>query len=158
MNGVSRFLSRRDKHGEKRHSKLGRSSNKVSILVSSSPVQSSSKASSIDGSAIAAFPTCPGRGTDSLSILCHQLPSMLRTHGGDNVLFPRKGSASAHVISNSIQASNMQSSDYITLQSHHPVPPNLYTIFSNDDVKITEQEQVSFIHGRKHISGLKDCH
>lgn len=116
MNGVSRFLSRREKHREKRLSK--HSPNKVLSHFFSSPVPP----------------------TDGLDGLYCRLPSIVQFYGGEHFPFLLKKLPCTYLTPLLVQTSTAQSSDSTTLQSH-PVPPNLYTIFSNEELKLTEQDE-----------------
>lgn len=131
MNGVSRFLSRRDKHHEKRGSKHLR--NKVRPHFLSSPAPSPPKASSIDGSETHDSFNRLCRRTDSLHSLYHKLPSILQPYGGEAFPFLRKRPPCADLTPFHVQVSTTDS-DHVTLQSQ-PVPTNLYTIFSNEELK-----------------------
>ncbi|KAF2854176.1 cysteine proteinase [Plenodomus tracheiphilus IPT5] len=113
MNGVSRFLSRRDKHHEKRASKP--SNHKVR------PVSTPS----------------------SLESLFHTLPSALPSSVQDSLLFlqhktPCRALLARHLVS----TSTSNSSDNPISQSRpSQVPSDLYRIFTNEDSKTTADKE-----------------
>jgi hypothetical protein len=113
--GVSRFLSRRDKHHEKRSSKA--TPGKV-CLPTSAP---------------------------SLDTLYHNLPSALRASVGDGLLFmqrntPCLSSYTSAVAQHILQRLSDQSLPQSRLSNH--VSPDLYTIFTNDGTSPASDKDV----------------
>ena len=102
MNGVSRFLSRREKHHEKRHSKHTRPSKVLQPFFSP--------------------------------------PSLLQdTLGSVGLFSSRRKPPYTDLTPLNVQASTTES-DLITLQAQ-PVPANLYTIFSNDELRVDKEDE-----------------
>jgi len=141
MNGVSRFLSRRDKHHEKRQSKheSKHDRSKVQSPSTFSPASPLRPICSVDGAASEDF--IPGRRPrpNSLQSLYHKLPSFHLPSAQDKILFSWKRPPSPDFAPLCVQASTIDSSDHLTLQSHQ-VPTHLYTIFSSEEVKNTEKD------------------
>ncbi|KAF2657457.1 cysteine proteinase [Lophiostoma macrostomum CBS 122681] len=165
MNGVSRFLSRRDKHHhEKRQAKLDSKNEskheskhartKVRSPFSPSPIPSPPKVCSIDGAESQMAQSRRRRTTDSLQSLCHKLPSILRS-SVDELLFLDKTPLCAHLSPFHVQVSTIPSSDHITLQSH-TVPSDLYAIISNEDAKLEKDDdkKVKALLLRLHSAGI----
>ncbi|KAF2866578.1 ubiquitin C-terminal hydrolase family protein [Massariosphaeria phaeospora] len=155
MNGVSRFLSRRDKHPEKRQSKHARS--KVRSSHSPSPHSSSPRYCS----SIYAADPCDHdsrlrpRG-NSLQTLYHKLPSMLQSPSqGILDLFLRKQPPCADVTALHVEVSTSKSSDHLTLQSRQ-TSTDLYAVLSRDRVKITDKDdkKVKALVQRLHDAGI----
>lgn len=139
MNGVSRFLSRRERHHEKRQSKHARSKVRPPSFLSST--SSLHALSSVDGAVEGelSMRRCR-RHPNNIQSLYHKLPSILRPSSPDNFLFLRKKSPCANISSFYIQLSTIDSSDNLTLQSRQSVPTDLSTIFSNEELKTTEKD------------------
>jgi len=138
MNGVSRFLSRRDKHHEKRQSKHARSKVRPPSFLSST--SSLHALCSVDGVADQCSLRRPRRRLNSIHCLYHKLPSILQPTSPDSFLFLRKKPPCADLSSFYVQVSTIDSSDHLTLQSRQPVPTDLYTVFSNEELKISEKD------------------
>lgn len=139
MNGVSRFLSRREKHHEKRNSKHHPSKVLPPFLSypPSSPALSSSPGI-VESSRYS--PRRPRNPSSSLYSLYHKLPSLFQTAGEDRFLFLQKKPPSVDVTPFIVQVSTLDSSDHVTLQSQ-PVPSHLYTIFSHDESKTPDKDE-----------------
>jgi hypothetical protein len=135
MNGVSRFLSRREKHhAEKRKSKDA-ARNKVRSISATSftPLL---------------CPTCdapsrdwhyrPRRQSSSLESLYQKLPTALRHTVQDGVSFLHT-SCRALLSPSFVLVPSIDSSDSILPQSrlHRQVPSDLYKIFTNEDSETT---------------------
>lgn len=143
MNGVSRFLSRRDKHHEKRSSKHMRS--KVRAPSPSSPHSSIHLLCSVDGGRLRDYgcPCHPRRRPDCLQSFYHRLPSALQSLLQDGVLLLCKRPPTAELTQCYIQVSTTSSSDHLTLQSRQTssnVPSDLYRVFTNEDLIITDKD------------------
>ena len=135
MNGVSRFLSRRDKHHEKRSAKNAQHKvrlNSFSSVNSTSPLLFS------------ASDTVPRAALDSqrrqstgLDCLWYRFPSAWRTSVVDSIVFLHENTPCRVFLTPiTIQVSTTNSSDYLILQSHpSQVSSDLYTIFTNEDSK-----------------------
>lgn len=117
MNGMSRFLSRRDKHHEKRASKHAKSKVRLTSLASVNSL------SPLLCSAVAPPPDLSQsrrRLSASVETLYHKLPFVLRTSVEDSLLFLH-------------QKIPCRASDYVLLQSQpSDVSPNLYRIFTSE--------------------------
>jgi hypothetical protein len=144
MNGVSRFLSRRDKHHKDRQpAKPGH--NKVRKLFRTphyprSPCSPPPTAIATDGAASLSSPGQCRRRTDSLHSLYHQLPACLQPVGGDGFLFLKKKASRAHLTALHVHVSTCsQSSDRYMLQSPQD-STDLYTIFTNEEAKPSEKD------------------
>jgi hypothetical protein len=135
MNGVSRFLSRRDKHHEKRQSKHSRSK-----VWSPSFLSSTSSLQSLWGTIDKRSMRRRRRHPSSIQSLYHKIPSYLQPSRPDSFLFLRKKPPCADLCSFYIQVSTSDSSDHLTLQSRQAVPTDLYKIFSNEELKIPEKD------------------
>ncbi|KAF2259601.1 cysteine proteinase [Lojkania enalia] len=138
MNGVQRFLSRREKHHEKRHSKHARS--KVLPHFLTPPATPPSPICSGDGSPSLDSPSRRRSRTNSLISLYHKLPSILQPSGDVGSLFLRKKPPCADLTPFHVHVSTTKSSDRITLQSKSALP-ELYTIFSNEEIKSDKDSQ-----------------
>jgi hypothetical protein len=131
MNGMSRFLSRRDKHHEKRASKHANNSkvrlNSFASVNSLSPLLRSAIDTVPEDT-----PTRQRRLSSGIETLYHKLPSVLRTSVEDSFLFlnrqlPCRPSTMVD------QTSTSSSSDYMLLQSSPPnVSPDFYRIFTSE--------------------------
>ncbi|KAF2789611.1 ubiquitin C-terminal hydrolase family protein [Melanomma pulvis-pyrius CBS 109.77] len=137
MNGVSRFLSRRDKHHEKRQTKHARS--KVPPPLLFPPASPPRPISPVDGAASQDSMRACWLRPCSLQSLYHRLPSILQPAGQDSFLFLRKTPFCADLRPYYVHVSTIDSSDHLKLQSRH-VPTDMYTIFSNEELKITEKD------------------
>ncbi|KAJ4366855.1 hypothetical protein N0V83_007383 [Neocucurbitaria cava] len=142
MNGVSRFLSRRDKHHEKRAAKNAQHkvrSNSFTSIDSTTPLLFSSS-----GIEPRALKDRQGRQSSSLEALYCKLPSALRTPVEDSVVFLRKHTQSRAILTAiTIQTSTKNSSDYLILQSRpSQVSSDLYTIFTNEDLRTAADKDV----------------
>jgi hypothetical protein len=133
MNGMSRFLSRRDKHHEKRASKHANTKVRLSSFASVnslSPLLRPAVDTVREG-----CPTRQRRLSSSIETLYHKLPFSLRTSVEDSFLFlnrqlPSRASSVTPVVN---QTSSTSSSDYMRLQSSPPnVSPDLYRIFTSE--------------------------
>jgi hypothetical protein len=141
MNGMQRFLSRREKHqAEKRKSKEA-ARNKVRSI----------SANSFTPLLCPACDTpsrdwqCRSRqNTSSLESLYHKLPSVLRGNVEDRLSFLR---APCRATSTPLytKVSTIDSSDHMPLQrkSGQPVSSDLYKIFTNEDSKPTADKDAS---------------
>jgi hypothetical protein len=139
MNGVSRFLSRRDKHHEKRQSKNARSKVRPPSFLSST--SSLRVLCSVDGAADQRSLHRRRRRLNSIHSLYHKLPSILQPSCPNSFLFLWKKPPCADFSSFYVQVSTLESSDQLTLQSRQPVPTDLYTVFSNEELKISEKDE-----------------
>ncbi|KAF1944939.1 cysteine proteinase [Clathrospora elynae] len=137
MNGaVSRLLSRRDKHQEKRASKkaLGKVRlHSFASVTSLSPLLGSA----VVDTAPEYLPSRSRRQGCSIESLCHKLPFQLWTSAEDSFLFLRKEpSCRATVTPVIVQVSAAHFSDYMLLQARPtPASPDLYTIFTSEGPK-----------------------
>ncbi|KAF2730381.1 cysteine proteinase [Polyplosphaeria fusca] len=140
MNGVSRFLSRRDKNGEKRRSKHARS--KVLQPFLSTPMQEHA-CGLFDGSeTLDALPPVQMTRRSSLISLYHKLPSMLLPADDVFLLWRKKSPCGAGVTPFHVQVSTSNNAwpNHDTSQSR-TVPSDLYTIFSNQEVKFDKEDE-----------------
>lgn len=142
MNGMSRFLSRREKHHEKRSSKNLR--NKVRPPSPSSSSHSSEHLlCSVDGSSSQTC-SCHHRRRQACFQYLHQaLPSAWSSlvHSGSPFLCSRPPAAKLSQVY--LHVSTVNSSDHLTLQSHQPptkVPSELYRVFTNEDQKAADKD------------------
>jgi hypothetical protein len=127
--GVSRFLSRRDKHHEKHSSKTA--SAKVCL-----PFYASYTSLTPLLHSPSALPGGYRRHSQSLEALYHKLPGAFRSSVEDRFLFFQRNIASRASFKSFIAPFNPHhSSDHLLLQSRPPnhVSPDLYTIFTNQD-------------------------
>lgn len=127
--GVSRFLSRRDKHHEKRSSKTPPS--KVRLSPSASCDSLTPLLPSPEG-----LRRGHGRRSQSLESLYDKLPSVLRNSVEDSFLFFQRNTPSRASSSSTIaQYSPYHVSDHFLPQSRlsNQASPTLYTIFTNED-------------------------
>jgi hypothetical protein len=133
MNGMSRFLSRRDKHHEKRASKHANTKVRLSSFASVnslSPLLCPAVATAPQDS-----PSCPRRLSAGIETLYHKLPFVSRTSVEDSLLFlHQKLSCRVSSLTPSAdQTSTSHSSDYVLVQSKSNNPsPDLYKIFTNE--------------------------
>ncbi|CAO2649316.1 Nn.00g067010.m01.CDS01 [Neocucurbitaria sp. VM-36] len=144
MNGVSRFLSRRDKHHEKRAAKNAQ--HKV-CLTSSTSVDSTSPllfSFSSSDTVSRLSEARHRRQSSSLDVLYHKLPPALRAPVEDSLVFLRKHTqCRAFLTSITIQTATKHSSNYFILQSRpSQVSSDLYTIFTNEDSKTAADKDV----------------
>lgn len=118
--GVSRFLSRRDKHHEKRSSKTPPS--KVCLHSSAS---------------LSSLTPLLRPHSQSLEALYHKLPSALRASVEDGLLFFQRSTPTRPCFTSTIaQVPARHSSDHLRLQSRPShASPDLYTIFTNEDAQ-----------------------
>lgn len=140
MNGMQRFLSRREKHqAEKRKSKEA-ARNKVRSI----------SANSFIPLLCPACDTTPRdwhyrpRHTSSLESLYHKLPSALRSTVEDRLLFLHTPCRAMFTpICSKVSA--VDSSDHVLEQrkSGQPVSSDLYKIFTNEDSKTTAEKDAS---------------
>jgi hypothetical protein len=128
--GVSRFLTRRDKHHEKRSSKTLPNSNVR--LHSSASCSSLTPLLHRPGDAWLRDARCgPRRPSQSLEALYHKLPSALRIPFEDGFLFFHRNTSSCALLTPAIARDDSDSLCPQPRASHH-VSPNLYTIFTNE--------------------------
>lgn len=150
MNGVSRFLSRRDKHHEKRSLKhpLG----KVRPPSASSSYSSHYLLSSTDCHAHDARRHCR-RDSACLGHLSSALKSLVDS--SVQFVSPRSFLPDASLCY--ARASTNSSSDHLTFQSRHATPsasPELYKVFTNDEKpsdKDAEKRKVCKCTRRNHL-------
>ena len=141
MNGMQRFLSRREKHqAEKRKSKDA-ARNKVRPI-------------SVNSFTPLLCPACdtptrdwhdrPRQTSSSLESLYHKLPSALRTTVEDSFLFLH-APCRALFTTEFAQLSTVDSSDHALPQSKsgQPVSSNLYKIFTNENSETTTDKDAS---------------
>jgi hypothetical protein len=125
--GVARFLSRRDKHHEKR-----------------SKAQPSKVRPCSSASCNSLTPLLPSphssrcarrRPSQGLEILYHKLPSALRSSVGDSCLFFYRNTSTRSSFTPIAQSTPHQASNDLLPQLRPPndVSPNLYTIFTNEE-------------------------
>jgi hypothetical protein len=133
--GVSRFLSRRDKHHhEKRSSKSPHS--KVRLHSSASCSSLTPLLRSPSDASCSAQRHGPRRHSQSLEALYHKLPSALRSSVEDGFLFFQRNIPTRPFLSPAIAHNSFEySSNQLLPQSRLPQPasPDLYTIFTNED-------------------------
>jgi hypothetical protein len=140
MNGVTRFLSRRDKNGEKRHSKRAHARSKVLQPLLSSPGLDYT-CGSLDGPESLRVPRDRRRGRDSLVSLYQKLPPTLQpTDGGFLLRCKRSPCADVYPFHVQVSISNCTLSDQAISQSR-PLSSDLYTIFSNEEVKFEKEDE-----------------
>lgn len=132
MNGVSRFLSRRDKNHEKRSSKSPRSKVRLSSF------------STADSDSVVSFPGSDAltggrpfgqrRSSSSHSTRSHRLASALRSPFTDSTSFLQKAIHFPSFLTATIIQTLSANSDYHFLQSRTTPPSSdLYKIFTNED-------------------------
>lgn len=141
MNGMSRFLSRREKHHEKRASK--HSHNKVCPPSLSSSHSSEHLLCSVDGSNSQNCPCHHRRRPACFQYLYQALPSALGELVHNGVLSLCKKPPIAELSQAYVHVSTISSSDHLTLQSHQPpakVPSELYQVFTNEDQKPADKD------------------
>lgn len=136
--GVSRFLSRRDKH---RHEKrASQPSNSKVCLHSSASFSSLTPLLRPPSEAKSRASHCSHhRHSQSLEALYHKLPTVLRNSVEDGFLFFQRNTTS-HPIStpSSAHDSTRSESDQLRLQPKpSQVSPDLYTIFTKEDAQAT---------------------
>lgn len=142
MNGVTRFLSRREKNHEKRSSKHIRS--KVRPTSPYTPHSSDHFLSSVDGSSPDA---CSRRRLQRPQCLRHMyrmLPSPLASLAQSGVPLLCKKPPTTEISQYHIEVSTTQSSDHLTLQSRQTqakVPTELYKVFTNEDEKPSDKDE-----------------
>jgi hypothetical protein len=132
MNGMTRFLSRRDKHHEKRASKHANTKVRLSSFASVNSL------SPLLCSAAVVVPEdppgCPRRLSAGIETLYHKLPFVLRTSVEDSLLFihQKLPCRASSLIPNVDQTSTSHPSDYVSLQSKSNPSPDLYRIFTSE--------------------------
>lgn len=153
--GVSRFLSRRDKHHEKRSSKGANSKVSRHSFASSSP--STPLLSIVDGASMQEQLCHQRRHSSNLEALYHKLSPVLRSSVHDGLLFFQRNTPS-HVLSPNIavQVSRNPSSNTQLVQTRQsqPVPSDLYKIFTNEDQQTTADKDAEKKVGSQHLC----CH
>jgi len=132
MNGMSRFLSRREKHHEKRASKHASKQVRLSSLASVnslSPLPWSPVTAAPEHS-----PVRQRRLSSSIETLYHKLPFVLRTSVEGSLLFLHQKLPSRTPFPPiDMQPCSTNSSDYILLQSRTAnTSPDLYRIFTSE--------------------------
>ena len=152
MNGVSRFLSRRDKHHEKRAAKNAQHKvclNSLTSVDSASPLLFSFSPSDTVSRVSEARHR---RQSPSLDALYHKLPPALRAPVEDSLVFLRKHTqCRAFLTAITIQISTKNPSNYFVLQSRpSQVSSDLYTIFTNEDSQTAVDKDVE-----KKVRGYK---
>ncbi|PZC93293.1 Ubiquitin carboxyl-terminal hydrolase [Pyrenophora tritici-repentis] len=132
MNGMSRFLSRREKHHEKRASKHASKQVRPSSFASVNSL--SPLLWSPDTAAPERSPVRQRRLSSSIETLYHKLPFVLRTSVEDSLLFLHQKLPSRNYLAPiDIRPSSSNSSDYILLQSRSAnTSPELYRIFTSE--------------------------
>ncbi|KAF1833252.1 cysteine proteinase [Decorospora gaudefroyi] len=158
MNGMSRFLSRRDKHHEKRSSKH------ASPKVRPPSFASFNSLSPLLFSAVDTLPEdCPAhrrRKSSSVESLYHKLPFVLRTSVEDSLLFlHQKLPCRAALTPIDLQHPTTSSSDHPLLQPDTPnVSSNLYTLFASPGPKPPAdkdgEKKVKMLLSRLHGAGI----
>ncbi|KAF2750276.1 cysteine proteinase [Sporormia fimetaria CBS 119925] len=149
LNGVARFLSRRDKNRDK--------SNRSKVRTASFPPPPSSPAvCSTDGSASPGLAAYTRRRANSLSALYHRLPSLpslSHSHGGDGSLLVQPRASSPLLSSLHVHTSTAQCSDYLTLQSSSN---DEYAIFSMPPKGLSksDEEKVKTLASRLEMAGF----
>lgn len=141
MNGMQRFLSRREKHqAEKRKSKEA-ARNKVRSISANSFIPL--LASGCD------VPSCDWhcrsrQNTSSLEALYHKLPSALRDTVEDRLPFLH-APCRATSVPDYTKLSTLDSSDHVPEQRKNgpPVSSDLYKIFTNEDLKTTTDKDAN---------------
>ncbi|PSN71076.1 cysteine proteinase [Corynespora cassiicola Philippines] len=134
MNGVSRFLSRRDKHGQKRFSRHGRS--KVCPPISAfspapfAPSPRMRRPSTPREDAAGSVASLPTTSTEP-PFLSFSLPAVARLCAA----------LIAHILRHLHPRIMYRTPLTAALQSREtPVPDDLYKIFTNEELKLTEKE------------------
>lgn len=138
--GVSRFLSRRDKHHEKRPSKS--TTGKVCLPASAS---CTSLMPLLHHASHQRLRRAHRRHSQSLDTLYHKLPSALRASVEDSFSFIQRNTPSLSSLTSAVaQHSPQRLSDQFSSQSRlsNHVSPDLYTIFTNDDTSPTPDKDV----------------
>ncbi|CAE7007674.1 hypothetical protein PTNB73_00086 [Pyrenophora teres f. teres] len=132
MNGMSRFLSRREKHHEKRASKHASKQVRPSSFASVNSL--SPLLWSPDTAAPEHSPVRQRRLSSSIETLYHKLPFVLRTSVEDGLLFLHQKLPSRTCFPPiDTPPSSSNSSDYILLQSRSAkTSPDLYRIFTSE--------------------------
>lgn len=141
MNGMQRFLSRREKsQAEKRKSKEA-ARNKVRSVSANSFIPLLCPACDTTPRE---WQHCSPQNTFSLESLYHKLPSVLRSNVEDRLSFLH---AQCRATSPPVytKISTVDSSDHVPLQrkSGQPVSSDLYKIFTNEDSKPTPDKDAS---------------
>jgi hypothetical protein len=146
MNGMSRFLSRREKNQEKRTSKHAHSKVRPpspSSSHSSEHLSSEHLLCSLGGSNPHGCPCHYRPRTACFQYLYQALPSALSPLVHNGAQFLCKKPPAAQLSRAYVHVSTISSSDHLTLQSHHPprkVPSELYQVFTNDDQKPADKD------------------
>lgn len=141
MNGMQRFLSRREKHqAEKRKSKEA-ARNKVRSISANSFIPLLCPACDIPSPD---WQYRSRQNTSSLESLYHKLPSVLRNTVEDRLSFlhvPCRATPAPDYI----KVPFIDSSDHVPEQrkSGQPVSSDLYKIFTNEDSKTTADKDAS---------------
>jgi hypothetical protein len=143
MNGMSRFLSRREKHHEKRSYKNLRNKVRPSSPTSWSSHSSEHLLCSVDGSSPQNCACHHRRRQACFRYLYQALPSAWSSlaHSGSPFLGSRPSAAKLSQVY--LHVSTVNSSDHLTLQSHQPptkVPSELYKVFTNEDQKAADKD------------------
>lgn len=135
MNGVSRFLSRRDKHGEKRASKHAKSKVRPSSFASTCLLDSPAPAPCCTVRLPSPPRTSPRRRLSAgVQTLYHKLPFVLSHSLGDSLLLLHTSAPGRPLHSpTTIQDPLTPSSDHMSLQSQaQDTPLDLYRIFTSE--------------------------
>lgn len=141
MNGVTRFLSRREKHHEKRASKTSRST--VRSPSPASPYSSDPLLCSVDGTSQQYCACHRPRRPSCVRCLYRILSSSVRGLVDDGLLFLDKKHARPDISQSSLHPSPALSSNNLTSQSRQPpstVPSELYKVFTNEDQKPADKD------------------
>jgi hypothetical protein len=139
MNGMSRFLSRRDKQHGKRASKH----TKVRPPSPYPPHSSDHLLCSVDGSNSQPCSCHRRRRPNCLEYLYQAVPSALTSLVHDGVLFLSKKTPTTELSQAYAHVSAISSSDHLTLQSQQPpvkVSSELYNVFTSEDQKPTDKD------------------
>jgi hypothetical protein len=143
MNGMSRFLSRRDKQHGKHATKRPHSQ-----VRPSSPCPSHSShhlLCSVDGRRSEDCPCHRRRRPHCLQYLYQAVPSALNSLVHEGVLSLCKKPPTTELSQAYAHVSTISSSDHLTLQSQQPsssVPSELYKgVFTNEDQKPTDKDE-----------------
>jgi len=136
MNGVSRFLSRRDKNHEKRKSKrTGRGKVYTPFLP---PHSSEQLLASVGSPGMPRRPSLAWRERDCLRPLRAALPSAWKVLAVDGVPFLR---LSIRNTTSYTPLPTAEPSDHLNLQtSTNPPPAELYKVFTNEDLKQSDKD------------------
>ena len=161
MNGMSRFLSRRDKHHEKRASKHAHTKVRLSSFASVnslSPLLCSAAVALPEDA-----PSCQRRLSAGIETLYHKLPFVLRTSVEDSLLFlhQKLPCRASSLTPNADPPSTSHSSEYVSLQSKSTnASPDLYRIFTSEGPRPpANNESEKKVRGgtRLHATWLTGC-